>query len=470
MPASFASVIFAACIGSLYFLDRRGIGRVSKALWIPTAWLAIAGSRPVSAWLQMSPTAGRDSIYLEGSPIDRAVFTVLETLAVLVLIDRRRLISPILRRNWPILAFFLYAALSVFWSDFPFVTFKRWIKGTGDLLMVLILLTEPNVAYSLKRLGTRIAFVFMPLSILFIKYYPQLGRGQNNSWAFEAVGVATQKNGLGQLCVFVGIVILWRFHSLYSDRMDPDRGRRLWALGVVLAMIIWLLWISASTTSICSFTLAGSLMLMSTRLGVRRRPVYLHLAIVLTIGFTVSLLVVPSLGAGAIVGALGKSATLTGRTDVWPMLLSIPNNPWVGAGYESFWLGQRLMQAWELMPNFHINEAHNGYVEMFLNLGWAGVLLLGLLIATGYRNVTGALRNDHNTGSVRIALFVAPVISALSEAVFRMVALTWVTFLLAIAVTLWTPKRRASAVVSSGDYPLASGQEPDAAQRAAARP
>ncbi len=42
--------------------------------------------------------------------------------------------------------FFLYAALSMAWSDYPFVTLKHWIKGIGDVMMVLIVLTEPNIA------------------------------------------------------------------------------------------------------------------------------------------------------------------------------------------------------------------------------------------------------------------------------------------------------------------------------------
>lgn len=51
------------------------------------------------------------------------------------------------------------------------------------------------------------------------------------------------------------------------------------------------------------------------------------------------------------------------------MVPTIPNNRLVGAGYESFWLGTRLDIAWNAFPNFRLREAHNGYVELFLNLG-----------------------------------------------------------------------------------------------------
>jgi len=43
-------------------------------------------------------------------------------------------------------------------------------------------------------------------------------------------------------------------------------------------------------------------------------------------------------------------------------------NPWIGAGFESFWLGPRLNKLWA-QYNFMPNQAHNGYIEIYLNLG-----------------------------------------------------------------------------------------------------
>src|ERR1035441_1814255 len=130
LPPVVASIIFAIGIAGLFFLDRGGKNRVSNALWIPTAWLFITGSRSVSQWLGVSPAAAdQASLYLEGSPVDRVVFAVLEAFALIVIINRRRRPGPILRRNWAIGLFFLYAVLSICWSDYPFVTLKHWIKG-----------------------------------------------------------------------------------------------------------------------------------------------------------------------------------------------------------------------------------------------------------------------------------------------------------------------------------------------------
>jgi len=410
----------------------------------------------------MSPTADAASVYLEGSPFDRAVFAVLEAVALIVVVNRRRRLIPILRRNWAIGLFFFYAALSMFWSDFPFITLKRWIKGIGDVMMVLIVLTEPNVADAVKRLGTRIAFVLLPLSVLFIKFYPLLGRRLTNSWTMEPVGVATQKNSLGELCDLFGLWIVWRLRGIYIDRKAANRRRRLLALSAVMAMTVWLLWMCNSTTSICALSMASGVMLISTRPAFRRRPARVNLVIVVVLGLAASALLLPSLGGGALLQVLGKDPTLTGRTDTWPILLSIPNNRWVGTGYETFWIGPRLQRLWELFPGFPINEAHNGYVEMFLNLGWVGVALLGVMIATGYRNVIGAYCRDPDIGSFRIVLFLAPLIHGLTEAAFRGMGPPWIVFLLATTVAPWMPQRSVSAVFASTHNPLESGQKFDA--------
>ncbi len=50
MPPALAAVVFAVGILMLFRLDRATTPDVSPALWIPTVWLLIAGSRMLSEW------------------------------------------------------------------------------------------------------------------------------------------------------------------------------------------------------------------------------------------------------------------------------------------------------------------------------------------------------------------------------------------------------------------------------------
>jgi exopolysaccharide production protein ExoQ len=459
MPPFIATVLFTVGIIGVFFLDRDKNRHVSKSLWIPTAWLFFCLSRSLSAWLGVNMGADVANSYVEGSPLDAALFEVLEALGLIVLLSRREKLRLILRNNWAIVLFFLYAGFSIFWSDYSFVTLKHWIKGMGDLMMVLIVLTEPSVSVAIDRLFTRLGFVLIPLSVLFIKYLPQLGRRLTLSWTMEPVGVATQKNGLGELCDVVGLVLLWRFRRSYNDRESPHRKRHLIALAAVLAMVVWLLWMCNSMTSICALSMASIVMLLSTRPAFRRRPASVHILIVALLAVTIYGLFFQS--SGGLISSLGRNPTLTGRTDIWKVVVNINNNRLIGAGYESFWLGSRLQRMWDAFPGLRLNESHNGYIEILITLGWIGEALLGILIITGYRSVIASLRRDPDFGSLRTALFLSAIITGLTEAAFRMMGPPWIIFLLASAAPMYgVPKMNRRKRVRPQPPPLTT-EAPD---------
>jgi exopolysaccharide production protein ExoQ len=428
IPPIVATIIYAIGILGLFYIDRDEDLRMSKALWIPAVWLFLISSRGVSLWLGMAPAVNTPEAYVEGSPIDRAVYMVLLVAGIGVLFGRAERVGPLLRRHAPILLFFFYCAVSIAWSDFPGVAFKRWTKAVGDLVMVLIILTEPDLMGVLKQLITRLGFILFPLSVLFGKYYPNLGRRLTNSWTAEITGVTTQKNALGLICMLYGIGFLWHFVGVYQDRDRPDRRRRLLAYGTIIAMIVWLLHACNSLTSIAGLAMAGAVMWLASRTS--RKPAVVHLLVVAVLGISLTALFFNP--GGDLVGALGRDRPFSGRTLIWSLVLSQHTNPWVGTGFESFWLGSRLQALRDALPNFPISSAHNGYLEVYLNLGWAGVTLLALLLLTGYRSVITAFREDPPRGSLLLGLFLATLFEGFTEAAFRMMSPAWIFLLLTI--------------------------------------
>ena len=426
MPPAIASIIFTIGILGLFYLDRHEDSRVSKALWIPAVWLFLCSSRPPSLWFGVRQSLDSSDIYTEGSPFDRNIFIILLLAALAVLLARSARVGPMLRKNALILLFFLFCGISILWSAFPFVAFKRFTKALGDLGMVLIILSESDPLAALKRLLTRLGFLIFPLSILFIKYYPHIGRLLDKSWLLEATGVATQKNELGVDCMMFGVLFLWMLVSVYREQEDPSRRRRLFAYGTIIAMIIWLLNQCNSTTSITGLISAGGVMWLASRPS--RKPALVHLLVFVVLGITVTALFFDP--GGGMVGALGKDPTLTGRKDAWKLLLSWPTNPWVGQGYESFWLGDRLEQIRKALNDFPINEAHNGYIEVYLNLGWVGICFIALLLVTAYKRVISGIHRNPETGSLFLGLFLCTLFFSLTEAAFRLNCISWIFFLL----------------------------------------
>ena len=77
-----------------------------------------------------------------------------------------------------------------------------------------------------------------------------------------------------------------------------------------------------------------------------------------------------------------------------------------------------------------INEAHNGYLEVYLNLGYAGIFLLLLFVATVYRNICKKLKPFSSIGSLTLAIWTAFVFHNSTEADFRS-GLMWLVFVVA---------------------------------------
>ena len=211
----------------------------------------IACSRPVSEWVFLGAPGGYQSDeYLEGSPLDRAVLTFLLALAVWVLSTRSRQAQAVLRANAPILIFFLYCGISMIWSDYPFVVFKRWIRSVGDISIILLIITEKHPLEALNKLLTRIGFILIPLSILFIRFFPNLGRAYSRGGSPMWTGVGTDKNALGMICMLFGVSLLWRGLIVFSSDDRKYRTRRLVSIGILFAMILYLVLVVNSQTAL----------------------------------------------------------------------------------------------------------------------------------------------------------------------------------------------------------------------------
>jgi len=431
VPPAIASVVVAVGIVGLFILDRdRRSSHTSKALGIPVVWLLIAGSRPVSLWLQPgSRVTSADGFNVEGNPVNTVVFSALLAVGLIVLVSRGRQIGKLLQANWPMLLFFSYCALSTIWSEYPGAGFRKWIRSTGDPVMVLIVLTDSEPAAALKRLLARTSFLLLPLSVLLIKYYPILGRAYSNGWELMYTGVAQHKNTLGMTCLVLCLGFLWRFIEDYRTKGKPHWRRHLLADGAILATGVWLLWTANSATSLSCFLMMTALIAVTSLSRRDRKLAVVHLIVATLISLSLYALFFDA--GGGLVESVGRNPTLTGRTGVWRQVLALAGNPWFGVGFESFWLGTRLQTMWNNNVGFLVNQAHNGYIEVYLNLGWCGITLLAVLIVTGYRNVIIAFRRDGQLGRLKLAYFVAAVIYSLTEAGFRMASPIWIFFLLA---------------------------------------
>jgi len=305
--------------------------------------------------------------------------------------------------------------------------------------MILIILTESEPAQAFRAVLARFAYLVIPLSVVFIKYFPTLGRYYNRwTWEYAYGGVTTSKNELGCIMVVCGLLLIWDLIQIRSaDNLKTDKTDLINRF-VLLLMMVWLVDKARSSTSTASLIL-GIGLLLSMQLPFARRQVrYLGTYSLLT-GFLILVLLYSVPGIfDAVVGIFGREATLTGRTDMWKDLLKEPINSVIGTGYHSFWLGPGAERMWEKYY-FHPTQAHNGYLETYLNGGLVGLfLLVAMIVSTASRVKKEVLWGDR-FGMLLFSFLVVIVFNNGMEATLGGVNVFWFILLIAALYYPFSP-------------------------------
>jgi O-antigen ligase len=433
MPPTLALIL--GCICTVLFLrfdSPKARRTVSAALWIPTLWLLIVSSRPISQWFVVQDTnftgmadLSPAEVYGEGSPLDRNVFLLLIIAGAFTLFRRRVKLIELARQNPWLLLFAAYGCISVLWSDYSLVAFKRWVKLGGNVVMGAVVATESNATEAFRTVLARCTYILVPLSIVLIKYYPEFGRRFNPHTGFmQLTGVNSQKNELGTFCMLAALFVVWSL-TMKRTRGTPFEERlRLIAHLASGAMVLWLLIQADSATSTVTAAFGVIVLMLINRFrGSRMR--------LLTPAVVGSLAVLSAFyvsgAAEAFILAIGEDLTLTGRTDLWAELLTAGTNPLLGTGFESFWLGSLATELWQKYW-WRPNQAHNGFLDTYLNLGLIGLVLLCGYLAHVYSTNVKRLRSEEGFDLGRFALtfLVLILLHNVTEAGFHGLSLVWV--------------------------------------------
>jgi exopolysaccharide production protein ExoQ len=446
MPPVVALFLTVAFVCFLLGRESRAKSKVSAALWIPLCWFLISGSRFVSQWL----TLGQNfyPIEEEGSPIDAVVFFGLILGGLYVLHQRRVTLREFARNNRWLAIFLLYCLVAILWSDFPFVAAKRWVKILGHPIMALVVLTDPNPEEALVRLLKRSAYFLVPFSILFIKYYPEYGRGFD-AWTGMGFnqGVTHNKNELGYDCLILGIFFFWNTLRALKFKDRKARREELFLSIGFLGMIWWLLRLSSSATSLSCILLGISVMLTLGLPFVNKRLVGVYVIA----GIIALAIAEPVFGIYSnVIQLLGRDATLTDRTAVWHDALLLQPNPIFGAGFESFWLGDRLVKLWDKWW-WRPLQAHNGYIELYLNMGVVGLVVFAGMIIGTFGKIRDDLLKRFHFGRLRMAFLFIILVYNFTEATFTGVHLVWTVFYL-IAIDYPRSRNSSGRVIRSGPH------------------
>ncbi len=323
---------------------------------------------------------------------------------------------PVLRRMNPfMLALVLWAACSILWSTYPVVTLKRVLQLIG-IILIGICLTLPQLRDDhMPRAVSRMITILLTVSFAVVVTMPQIGVDALREGGWR--GILWHKNGLGTTACFGSLLLL---HRIFIRDISVRAG------SILLAFTLMMLLMSRSSTALLS-ALVGLATL--TFLHYRTR-ISSPLLAVSTLGALVLLVAalllfftltgrLPSWDelSSPLLSLLGKSSDLTGRTELWRLImLEINHHPLHGIGFGAFWLNigspsQYIIDAVHWIPL----QAHNGYLDVLNELGAIGLALLIGMLAWHLWLLVRLIRVAPDRAPLHWAIFVIIVINSFSE-------------------------------------------------------
>jgi exopolysaccharide production protein ExoQ len=414
MMQAIATVVCLIFVAKLFKIDRAASAGLSKAVWVPTVWFLYCASRPLSTWHDSGQLLELGGGSIEsGSAVDRNFLTVLLVLGLVILLKRRINWLQAFKNNFWLFSLLLFMLVSIFWSDFLFVSLKRWSRTAGTVMMALVLLSEDDPYEAILAVLRRTMYLAIPFSMLLVKYYPRIGVGFGR-WSGEAIyaGVAGNKNTLGETCMLALFFCVWALVARRDNKVASIKGQTAceW---IIMAMIVYLMKgpsaygaksASYSASCVAVLILGFGVFFLMRRFRTRLAQLGGRMALVLLGGGLVTLAMFLMGTSPLAVGArlLGRQATLTGRADlIWPVLAPIAwQNPVLGIGYGAFWITP--------VPDLtlDINEAHNGYLDVFIELGVVGLILVALVVVTYFRKARNELQEHFHWAAFRMSYLV----------------------------------------------------------------
>jgi len=449
MPPYLALLLCSGVVFFLLRLDRKQSPHASVALWVPTLWLLSVSSKPLGAWL------GAQGTVEGGSQWDQVLLGCLLVLGVVILATRQHDWSNIIREHGWVLLIVGYMLFSTVWSGILVISFKRWIRELLALIMMFLILSDVAPKAAVATLIRRSAYILIPFSMMLIKYFPFYGVAYGH-WDGKQmwVGMAMHKNSLGRLCMVSAFFITWalirRINVPKIQRIKYHTAAELGVLALSLYMLKGAPNAYSTTSIVALFVGVGLLaaLFWMRKKAIQPSPWVLGAAAAMVIAYGT---LTPLLGGatlGHMAGAMGRDDTLTGRTDIWAAVMpTVLSNPLIGVGFGGYWTSATIDAVGE-------NECHNGFLEVLLELGLIGLVLISAYVISCSRKATALLQQDFDWG----CLWTCYIFMSLVHNVGESSVSTFCSQLTAIVLLLSGALGSAAVVGWKGSVPLQRGR------------
>ncbi|HEX8692865.1 MAG TPA: O-antigen ligase family protein [Longimicrobium sp.] len=322
------------------------------------------------------------------------------------------------------------ALASAAWSEFPDITLRRAVAVAGTTFCGFWLAGRFRGREFLPILGWALGIAAV-LSVAFAVLLPGLGIHHDEldgAWR----GVFQHKNGMGRVMALGTLTFL-----LLAQRPGASGRRRAYLALAALSVALVLL--SRSASSLVALGVLLALVPLYRTLA-SRSAWLVPAAIAVALPVTALVLFVAS-DPQAALGLLGKDASLTGRTELWgSAAASLQDRLLGGYGYDAFWqLNAHALTIYAAV-GWEPWHAHNGFLDLGLELGVVGIVLFAAAFFGAVRRATGAvLAGAREEGLWMLSFLSFMLLGNLTESSILAQNLHWLLFVATAAMAVGVP-------------------------------
>ena len=385
---------------------------------------------------------------LESSSENRIFWPAAAAISVILAVLNR---SRLGRLTWPphiicLLAYLAFAGASVLWAFRPELSFIRFVQQV--MVVTSIVLPAMLAARTTDMMrGLFLCFAFASiLNVFFVLGgRPMIAMYGSTEVEIGYPGYFAGKNYLGEC---EGIAFLLSLHEMFY----PGLRRALGIIVVVIATV--LLFLSDSKTALGLALIVPFLAGLTLITGkiTRISPAILLLSIPFCY---VVLSSISGFNTNRVSYMLYGDSTFTGRTLIWDFAwYEIERRRLLGWGYQSFWLvgpdAPSIVEAWgwiKDMPN-----AHNGYYDTMLEMGYVGLAFLIIFIIATLHAVGRVADRDPARARLVLSLALYIILYNYLESLWmRGFEFLWVVFVILAAEIgrYWQPVPLTTAAYGS---------------------
>lgn len=290
------------------------------------------------------------------------------------------------RHGGLVLALTALTTLSALWSGLPQDTLiaSTTLWASTMIAIYMAYSVAPRRLLELLAIALGLLAVGSIAVILLLPEYGIMGGVNEGRWN----GLATHKNALGRY-MMLGLVVCLAL-------LSGQRGSLRVALAS-MAVLCVVLMIGAQSATATILLLAVALLYALLRTCTRfSGPTRIALLSLLLAGMTAAAVFLSDASnLENALALLGRDTTLTQRTRIWEAGFdAIALHPWLGYGYEAFWQSAAGTSFALHYTIWQVPHAHNGLIEIWLELGVVGIALLLWLLAELGRHMLRPLDPD----------------------------------------------------------------------------